>query len=116
MTPELLAQDKPLLADLCASLQAAIVDVLIFKLIRAAEMFNVRSVAVAGGVAANTELRTRLEAESSRRGLKLFIPKFEYCTDNGAMIAMAGYLRAKEGKFSNLELAADPGLQLESKV
>ena len=116
ITPELLAPDKPLLADLCASLQAAIVDVLIFKLIRAAELFNVRSIAVAGGVAANTELRTRLEAESSRRGLKLFFPKFEYCTDNGAMIAMAGYLRAKEGKFSNLELAADPSLQLESQV
>ncbi|MEX2117262.1 MAG: tRNA (adenosine(37)-N6)-threonylcarbamoyltransferase complex transferase subunit TsaD [Bacteroidota bacterium] len=116
ITPETLAQNQPLLRDLCASLQAAIVDVLIFKLIRAAEQFNVRSIAVAGGVAANSELRTRLEAEASRRGLKMFIPRFEYCTDNGAMIAMAGYLRAKEGKFSNLELAADPGLQLRSSV
>ncbi|MEX1139216.1 MAG: tRNA (adenosine(37)-N6)-threonylcarbamoyltransferase complex transferase subunit TsaD [Bacteroidota bacterium] len=116
ITPETLAGNEQLLADLCASLQAAIVDVLIFKLIRAAEQFNVGSIAVAGGVAANSELRTRLEAEASRRGLKLFIPKFEYCTDNGAMIAMAGYLRAKEGKFSSLELAANPSLQLESQV
>lgn len=114
ITPETLAGDQQLLADLCASLQAAIVDVLIFKLIRAAEKFDVHSVTVAGGVAANSELRSRLEAEATRRGLKLFIPKFEYCTDNGAMIAMAGYLRAKEGRFSNLELAADPGLRLVS--
>jgi N6-L-threonylcarbamoyladenine synthase len=116
ITPESLSENQGLLADLCASLQAAIVDVLMFKLIRAAEQFNVGSITVAGGVAANSELRKRLEAEASRRGLKLFIPKFEYCTDNGAMIAMAGYLRAKEGKFSNLELAADPSLQLGSNV
>ena len=106
-------QDRQnLLADICASFQAAVVDVLIHKILLAAARFGVMDIAVAGGVAANSELRRRLAQEAAQRGLRLFIPKLEYCTDNGAMIAMAGYLRAKEGRFSSIELAATPNLAL----
>lgn len=105
-----LQADNKLLADLCASFQAAVVDVLIRKILLAARNFGVKDVAVAGGVAANSELRRRLNEESAAAGLVLHIPRFEFCTDNGAMVAMAGYLRAKEGKYSGLELAASPNL------
>jgi N6-L-threonylcarbamoyladenine synthase len=105
--------DRPqLLADICASFQAAVIDVLVHKILFAAATFGVSDIAVAGGVAANSELRRRLADEAMKRGLRLFIPKMEYCTDNGAMIAMAGYLRASEGKFSSIELAATPNLAL----
>jgi len=104
---------KPnLLADICASFQAAVVDVLVHKVLLAAERWAVTDLAIAGGVAANSELRQRLQDEAVLRGLRVFIPKMEYCTDNGAMIAMAGYLRARESKFSSLELAATPNLAL----
>lgn len=114
LTKERLQNNPGLVADLCASFQAAIVDVLVHKLFLAAGRYGVKSVAVAGGVAANTELRRRLEQEAGKRNLKMFIPKFEYCTDNGAMIAMAGYLKAQKGIFSDLELPAVPNLKIAS--
>jgi N6-L-threonylcarbamoyladenine synthase len=89
-----------------------VVEVLVHKILRAASRFEVSDLAVAGGVSANSELRRRLQHEAGGKGLKVFIPKIEYCTDNGAMIAMAGYLRALERKFSSLELAATPNLAL----
>lgn len=103
-----------LLPDLCASFQAAVVDVLIHKLMNAARVHGVSDIAVAGGVAANSELRKRLKetAEASHR--RLFIPRFEYCTDNGAMVAMAGYLKAQEGISSDYDLAAIPNLEIAS--
>lgn len=107
-----LAGKQSLLADICASFQEAVVEVLVHKILRAASRFEVSDLAVAGGVAANSELRRRLQHEAGGKGLKVFIPKIEYCTDNGAMIAMAGYLRALERKFSSLELAATPNLAL----
>jgi len=103
---------RKLLADICASFQAAVIDVLIHKVLLAAARFGTSDLALAGGVAANSELRRRLEAETKRRGLRLFIPKMEYCTDNGAMVAMAGYIRASEGRFSSVELPAIPNLAL----
>jgi len=103
---------RKLLADICASFQAAVIDVLIHKVLLAAARFGTSDLALAGGVAANSELRRRLEAETKRRGLRLFIPKMEYCTDNGAMVAMAGYIRASEGRFSSFELPAIPNLAL----
>ena len=107
-----LSGKQSLLADICASFQAAVVEVLVHKTLHAASRFEVSDLAVAGGVAANSELRRRLQHEAGGKGLKVFIPKIEYCTDNGAMIAMAGYLRALERKFSSLELAATPNLAL----
>ena len=105
--------DEQLIADISASFQAAVVDVLIDKLITAAKEFNVNDIAVCGGVSANSELRRRIEAEAKINHLRLFIPKMEYCTDNGAMVAVAGYERLKNGFTSNLELTAEPNLQLQ---
>jgi N6-L-threonylcarbamoyladenine synthase len=99
-------------ADICASFQAAVVDVLIEKALSAARRFNVKDIAVAGGVAANSELRRRITAAVKDLGQRVFIPKFEFCTDNGAMVAMAGYLKLKAGKTSSLELTAEPSLEL----
>ncbi|MCI0706016.1 MAG: tRNA (adenosine(37)-N6)-threonylcarbamoyltransferase complex transferase subunit TsaD [Ignavibacteriae bacterium] len=106
-------QNGALVQNLCASFQASVVDVLIHKLIMAAKKYRVRDIAVAGGVAANSELRRRLLERAKKEGLRLFIPKFEYCTDNGAMVAMAGYLKMVEGRTSDLELTAEPNLELQ---
>ncbi|HVN48634.1 MAG TPA: tRNA (adenosine(37)-N6)-threonylcarbamoyltransferase complex transferase subunit TsaD [Bacteroidota bacterium] len=104
--------DQQFVADVCASFQAAIVDVLIAKILVAAERHRVTDIAVCGGVSANSELRRRLVLEAKIHHLQLFIPTFEYCTDNGAMVAMLGYERLKHGLASNLELTAEPNLQL----
>jgi N6-L-threonylcarbamoyladenine synthase len=105
-------QNDALVADLCASFQAAVIDVLVHKLITAAKKFGVNDIAIAGGVAANSELRRRLGDIARQEGWRLFIPKFEYCTDNGAMVAMVGYWKMVEGRVSDLELTAEPNLAL----
>jgi len=105
-------QNEQFLSDVCASFQAAVVDVLLHKTITAAKKFKVKDIAVAGGVAANLELRKRLDERARKEGFRLIIPKFEYCTDNGAMVAMAGYLRMAEGRTSDLELTAEPNVEL----
>jgi N6-L-threonylcarbamoyladenine synthase len=96
-----------LAADLCASYQAAVVDVLVEKTLRAVGRFGVENVAVAGGVSANSSLRERLKHQSSFKGFKLFIPKFEYCTDNGAMIAFLGWMKLQAGHRSDLALSPE---------
>ena len=99
--------NEQFVADVCASFQTAIVDVLIDKLLTAAKKFGVKDIAVSGGVSANSELRRRLEAEAKINYLRLFIPKHDFCTDNGAMVAIAGYERLRQGFVSSLELTAD---------
>jgi N6-L-threonylcarbamoyladenine synthase len=99
-------------ADVCASFQAAVVDVLIEKLLTAAKKYNVKNIAVCGGVSANSELRRRLAWEARMNHVQLFIPKLDFCTDNGAMVAQAGYERMRKGFISNLELTAEPNLQM----
>jgi len=106
--------NEQFVADVCASFQAAVVDVLINKLISAAKKFRVKDIAVCGGVSANSELRRRLGVEAKINHLHLFIPKLDFCTDNGAMVAQAGYERLRKGFVSNLELTAEPNLQLNS--
>ena len=98
--------------DLCASFQAAMADVLIEKILRALKRTGVNDVAVAGGVSANSELRRRMEALAASRNFRLFVPRLEYCTDNGAMIAMTGYLLLKKGIESAFDLTATPNLLL----
>ncbi len=80
-------------ADLAAEFQAAVVDVLSAKTIAAALQSGVRQIVVAGGVGANRTLRARLLAQASAKGLEVFFPPLEFCTDNGAMIAFAGAMR-----------------------
>lgn len=104
--------NEQFVADVCASFQTAVVDVLIDKLIAAAIKYRVNDIAVCGGVSANSELRRRLEGEAKINHLHLFIPRLDFCTDNGAMVAQAGYERMRKGFISNLELTAEPNLQL----
>jgi len=98
------------LYDICASIQATIIDILFDKLVPAAVHFNIREIAIAGGVSANSGLRTRLEKEAIKRGWKFHIPKFEYCTDNAAMIAIAGRFGYLSGEF------ADQGISAQARM
>lgn len=79
------------LADICASVQHSIVNILLNKLKKAAKQYNCNQIAIAGGVSANSGLRNTLLSLQDTLGWEVFIPKFEYCTDNAAMIAIAGY-------------------------
>ncbi|MFM8867617.1 MAG: tRNA (adenosine(37)-N6)-threonylcarbamoyltransferase complex transferase subunit TsaD [Ilumatobacteraceae bacterium] len=99
-------------ADVAASFQLAVVDVLVAKTIRAVERTGVRSVALGGGVAANSLLRQRMEEESATRGWHLVLPSRAMCTDNAAMIASAAWYRLRDGVTSPLDMEAQPNLKL----
>ena len=90
-------------ADLCASLQATVIDILMKKLRQAAKDLGIRQVAVAGGVSVNTGLRDAFHDHARRYGWKVFIPKFAYTTDNAAMVAMNGYFSFIDGKRTELD-------------
>ncbi|MES2182944.1 MAG: tRNA (adenosine(37)-N6)-threonylcarbamoyltransferase complex transferase subunit TsaD [Pseudomonadota bacterium] len=85
-------------ADLAASTQAAIVEVLLKKSLAALEQTGLKRLVVAGGVGANRELRTQLDAACARRGIRVHYPELHLCTDNGAMIAMAAAMRIQAGR------------------
>ncbi len=89
------------LADLCASIQAHLVEMLFVKLIKASQETDIREIAIAGGVSANSALRKRLLSEGAQRDWHTYIPAFEYCTDNAAMIAMAAYYKYQAGDFTD---------------
>jgi N6-L-threonylcarbamoyladenine synthase len=100
--------------DLAASFQASVVDVLVTKTLRATKEYKVQQVLLAGGVAANSGLRTRLQEEfASLREIELIIPPLSLCTDNAAMIAAAGMIAYKQGKRADLALNANSGLDIE---
>jgi N6-L-threonylcarbamoyladenine synthase len=106
------ALSSTLLADVCASFQEAVVDVLVEKTLLAAEEMNVSDVAIAGGVSANSRLRARMKEECEKRRLKLVYPKLEYCMDNGAMIAYVGFMKLQRGITSPFEIPAVANLEL----
>jgi N6-L-threonylcarbamoyladenine synthase len=89
--------------DLCASIQNIIINVLIKKLTKAAKQTGVNQLAIAGGVSANSALRARLQQTCDTMGWKAFIPKFEYSTDNAAMIAIAAYYKYLKNDFTSLD-------------
>jgi len=91
--------------DLCASIQKSIVSILIKKLEMAVQQTGIHQVALAGGVSANSELRKALN-EKKMDKWKVFIPKFEYCTDNAAMIAIAGKFLFDSGDFATQAVSA----------
>jgi N6-L-threonylcarbamoyladenine synthase len=96
-------------ADLAASFQQAVVDVLVEKAHRALKQTGLRRLAVGGGVAANRLLRTQLQAMMNRIGGELFIPPMDLCTDNAAMAALA-VEKWQRGQFASLDLDAEPNL------
>ncbi|GAD06430.1 tRNA threonylcarbamoyladenosine biosynthesis protein Gcp [Porphyromonas crevioricanis] len=91
-------------ADLAASLQYTVIEILMSKLRLASKQLGVKRVALAGGVSANTGLRAAFEAHRDRYGWQIFIPKFAYTTDNAAMVAVTAYFKYKAGDFCPLNL------------
>jgi N6-L-threonylcarbamoyladenine synthase len=91
------------LADICASVQDRIVSILLNKLKKAVFDHKISEVAIAGGVSANSGLRKALEAAGKKHGWKTYIPQFQYCTDNAAMIAMTAHFKYLEGSFCSQE-------------
>ena len=94
------------MADIAASFQASVIDILIDKVIAATELTMVKSVVLAGGVARNNYFRRELTKKITEKGVSLYIPKPELCTDNGAMIAVAAYHRIMKGQRDDLTIDA----------
>lgn len=107
-------ESKEYVRAMAAEIQQAIVDVLISKTIRAAKEYNAKSIILGGGVAANTELRTAIKKECAKLGLAHLIPPPNLATDNGAMIAVAGYFNWLKGKYLDnpSTLEAQPNLRI----
>ena len=92
-------------ADICASFQKALIDILLDKLIKAAKQTGIRQIAIGGGVSANSGLRSRMLEEGRKRGWTVFLPEFKFTTDNAAMIAVAGWFHYKNGERTGLDVA-----------
>jgi N6-L-threonylcarbamoyladenine synthase len=103
------------LADICASVQRTILDILFKKLAAAAKAHKITDIAIAGGVSANSGLRARLKEEGQKRGWRVFIPKFEFCTDNAAMIAITGKFLYEKGLFADQSVSALARLPFNTK-
>lgn len=93
-------------ADLAASLEATVVDILMEKLRKAAKQYQINEIAVAGGVSANNGLRNSFREHADRLGWNIYIPKFGYTTDNAAMIAMTGAFKYQDQDFCSIDLPA----------
>ena len=100
--PEFLEENK---ADICASFQKALIDILMDKLIKAVKQTGITEVTAGGGVSANSGLRSRLTEEGLKRGWKVYLPEFKFTTDNAAMIAIAGYYHYLNGERTSLDVA-----------
>ena len=104
--------EKINVADLAASFQHSVVDSLVSRTVAAAQEFGYRKVAIAGGVASNTALRSAMKEACEKAGLTLYYPSPIFCTDNAAMIGTAGYYEYKKGNLSGWDLNAVPNLKL----
>ncbi|MEO8772073.1 MAG: tRNA (adenosine(37)-N6)-threonylcarbamoyltransferase complex transferase subunit TsaD [Ferruginibacter sp.] len=93
------------LADICASVQERIVSILLNKLKKAAEQTSIKNICIAGGVSANSGLRNGIKSMGEKQGWNVFIPAFEYCTDNAAMIAITGYYKFLAKDFADLSVS-----------
>lgn len=100
--PDFIEENK---ADLCASLQATIIDVLLIKLKKAVKQTGIKEIAIGGGVSANSGLRDAIEKLGRDWGLKTYLPKRKFTTDNAAMIAMSGYFKYHLGEFTDYSIA-----------
>jgi N6-L-threonylcarbamoyladenine synthase len=95
--PDFIAQHLP---DICASIQHTLIQMLLTKLKKAARETGIRDIAIAGGVSANSGLRNALTQTGTELGWNVYVPRFEYCTDNAAMIAMAAQFKYEQGDFT----------------
>lgn len=98
--------------DICASVQKTIIDILMTKLVKAAKQTGVPNIAIAGGVSANRGLRKRLEENAKKYRWDLFLPPFEFTTDNAAMIGITGYYMLKAGHTADLSVSAKARINL----
>ena len=106
-------ENSPLpIADLAASFQKAVVDVLIFKTLRACEEYNVSSVIIAGGVSANQSLKTTMSTEALKKGIQVLSPPLQLCTDNAAMIGAAGFYHYQKFQQTMPNIKVRPNLNL----
>lgn len=103
--PYFIEQNK---ADICASFQKALIDILLKKLLLAVKQTGIKQVAIGGGVSANSGLRDRIAEEGRKRGWTTFIPEFKFTTDNAAMIAISGLYKYRRGEFCSLDAPSVP--------
>lgn len=99
------------LPDICASVQQRIVSILLNKLKLAAEQYGIKDIAIAGGVSANSGLRDALQVSAIANGWNVFIPKFEYCTDNAAMIAITAHYKFLKNDFVEQDVVPAPRMK-----
>lgn len=110
VNPNFIAEN---LADICASLQRQLVNMLMQKLRKAVRETGIRQVALAGGVSANRGLRAAVHEWTSSENIPCFVPELQYCTDNAAMIAMAAHFKYLAGEFADLTVAPLAGMEME---
>ncbi|WP_299007144.1 tRNA (adenosine(37)-N6)-threonylcarbamoyltransferase complex transferase subunit TsaD [uncultured Tenacibaculum sp.] len=103
---------KENLHDICASIQHTIIEILMDKLKNTVKQTDIKHIAIAGGVSANSEIRKRLTTAQKHWGWTTYIPKFEYTTDNAAMIAIAGYLKYLNNDYSDISVTAKARLKV----
>ncbi|GJQ08166.1 tRNA N6-adenosine threonylcarbamoyltransferase [Capnocytophaga cynodegmi] len=102
------------LADICASIQHTIVEILMKKLQKAVKQTGIKQIAIGGGVSANSGIRNALLTLGEKYGWKTYIPEFQYCTDNAAMVGIVGYYKFLENQFTDQQTTAKARLSLES--
>ena len=101
LNPNFIEENKE---NLCASVQKTIIDILMGKLVKASKQTGIRTVAIAGGVSANSGLHDAMLSMGEKYHWKVFIPRLSYSTDNAAMVAVAGYFKYLKGDFASQDL------------
>ena len=100
--PQFIEKNK---ADLCASFQKDLIDILMKKLLLAVKQTNINQIVIGGGVSANSGLRNRIVEEGEKRGWDTFLPELRFTTDNAAMIAVVGHFKYEKGLFASNDIA-----------
>lgn len=107
--PEFIEQN---MADICASVQYTLIKMLMQKLKKASKEYKIKEIAIAGGVSANSGLREELKNLSQKLGWQVYVPKFEYCTDNAAMIAMVAHYKYLKQEFVGLDVVPEARMKI----
>lgn len=102
MNPNFIEENK---ADICASVQKTLIEILLRKVKKAMVQTGCKQIAIAGGVSANSGLRSRIQELGAKQGWEVFIPAFSYCTDNAGMIAMAAHFKAEAGEYCGQDVS-----------